>query len=238
MLLYLIRHGDPIYDPDSLTKLGHRQAEAVARRLSIYGIDRLYASSSTRAIMTATPTSEITKKEIEILDWCNEGHAWREMTLTKPDGGLIWGFQNPETIRLFRSEEVRRLGRKWYEHPAFKDTTFGLGIERVQKASDEFLKSLGYEHDLENNCYIPVHPTDERVAIFAHQGFGLCFLSCLLDIPYPMMSVNFDFGHSGMTVIEFAEKDGIVVPCVLTLANDSHLLRDGLPTHYQNRLYF
>lgn len=33
MLLFYIRHGDPIYIPDSLTDLGKRQAEAVARRL-------------------------------------------------------------------------------------------------------------------------------------------------------------------------------------------------------------
>ena len=31
MLFFYVRHGDPIYDPDSLTPLGHRQAEAVAK---------------------------------------------------------------------------------------------------------------------------------------------------------------------------------------------------------------
>ena len=33
MLLFYIRHGDPIYNPDSLTPLGERQAEAVAQGL-------------------------------------------------------------------------------------------------------------------------------------------------------------------------------------------------------------
>ena len=41
MLFFLIRHGDPIYDPDSLTPLGHRQAEALAKRLSLYGLDEV-----------------------------------------------------------------------------------------------------------------------------------------------------------------------------------------------------
>lgn len=31
MLLYYIRHGMPVYDPDSLTPLGERQAEAAAK---------------------------------------------------------------------------------------------------------------------------------------------------------------------------------------------------------------
>ena len=32
MLFFYIRHGDPIYSPDSLTPLGRRQAEALGRR--------------------------------------------------------------------------------------------------------------------------------------------------------------------------------------------------------------
>ena len=65
MIFYYVRHGDPIYDPDSLTPLGKRQAEAVAKRLSVYGLDEIYASTSNRAILTATPTAEILKKEIK-----------------------------------------------------------------------------------------------------------------------------------------------------------------------------
>ena len=42
MLLYYIRHGDPIYNPDQLTPLGKRQAEAIGKRLAIHGIDKIY----------------------------------------------------------------------------------------------------------------------------------------------------------------------------------------------------
>ena len=41
MLLFYVRHGDPIYDPDMLTPLGKRQAESVAKRLAMYGIDEI-----------------------------------------------------------------------------------------------------------------------------------------------------------------------------------------------------
>lgn len=43
---------------------------------------------------------------------------------------------------------------------------------------------------------------------FAHQGFGMAFLSEILDIPYPMFANHFDICHTGMTVIEFKEEDG------------------------------
>ena len=59
MLFIYVRHGAPIYDPDSLTPLGHRQAEAVGKRLALYGLDRIYASTSARAIQTAKPAAEL-----------------------------------------------------------------------------------------------------------------------------------------------------------------------------------
>ena len=59
MIFYYVRHGDPIYNPDTLTPLGIRQAEAVAKRLTMHGLDKIYSSTSNRAIMTAKPTCEI-----------------------------------------------------------------------------------------------------------------------------------------------------------------------------------
>ena len=59
MILFYVRHGDPIYNPDQLTPLGHRQAESVAKRLALFGVDEIYASTSTRAIQTAPPVFTI-----------------------------------------------------------------------------------------------------------------------------------------------------------------------------------
>ena len=67
MIFYYIRHGDPIYDPDSLTPLGTRQAEALSKRLALYGLDKIYCSTSNRAFLTAKPTCELLNKEAERL---------------------------------------------------------------------------------------------------------------------------------------------------------------------------
>ena len=37
---------------------------------------------------------------------------------------------------------------------------------------------------------------------------------------------------TGMTVIEFADNGGYVIPKVLTLSNDSHLYAEHIPTLY------
>ena len=75
MILYLIRHGDPIYEPDSLTPLGHEQAKALAKRFTVYGLDEIYCSTSNRAKLTAQPTCELLGKEMTLVDWANVGHA-------------------------------------------------------------------------------------------------------------------------------------------------------------------
>ena len=135
------------------------------------------------------------------------------------------------------SREISSLGREWYEHPAFEGTRLKEGIQRVQGETCAFLASLGYEHN-DDGTYTSIRENSERVALFAHQGFGLAFLSCVLDIPYPQFCTHFDMGHTGMTVIYFPETQGNVVPKVLQLSNDSHLYKDGLPLNYQNWLRF
>ncbi len=238
MLFFYIRHGDPVYNPDSLTPRGHLQAQALAKRLALYGIDRVYSSDSARAQMTAQPTCDLLRLTPTVCPWANENRPWERMCVFYEDGRREYAFEDPDTRRLFTSKEIRDLGDDWGSHPAFNDTTIPACADEIGRDADAFFESLGYRHDTEHHVYIPVAPTEERVALFAHQAFSMAFLSHVLDIPYPLFSTHFDTGHSGMTVIEFREQDGVVIPRVLQLANDSHLYREGLPTQYQNRLYF
>lgn len=238
MLLFYLRHGDPIYDPDSLTPLGHRQAEALGRRLARYGLDRIYASSSTRAQLTAKPTCEMLKLDMNILDWTNEGYAWQQLATDVGDGRRKWAFQQDKYIEKFLSAEVRALGEDWPKHPAFAGTLLGEGIARIKRETYAFLAELGYVYDEEAGMYRTEGGNDERVALFAHQGFGLAFLSCVMGIPYPEFCTHFDMTHSGMTVIEFSPKPGLTAPRILQLSNDSHIYADGLPTNYNNELRF
>lgn len=83
MLLYYIRHGDPIYTPDSLTEQGEKQAEALSKRLADVDFDRIYVSTSNRAYLTAKPTLEKCGKEPIMTDWLNENVAGSYFWLVK-----------------------------------------------------------------------------------------------------------------------------------------------------------
>lgn len=237
MLLFYLRHGDPIYDPDSLTELGHSQAEALSLRLASFGLDRIFSSPSIRARQTAEPTCKRLGIEAELCDFANESLVWGEFAL-ETERGRRWSFFYDETVRIFLSPEVYALGEDWPEHPELKKYGFERGLKRVNEGVDDFFLSLGYRHDRKNKRYEIVKENDGRVALFAHQGFGISFFSSMLDIPYPLFSTHFDFGHSSMSVVNFEKRGDFAYPRVLQLSNDSHLYREDILTGYQNRINF
>ena len=237
MLLFYLRHGDAIYKPDSLSPLGERQAEALSKRLAKYGIDEIYSSTSNRAQLTAKPLCELLEKEIKLLDFCNEQYAWDEFTVEDAER-RDWFFKKIRFKKILVSDGVADRVYRWHEQSEFKDYQFQKAEERIHKELDHFLSELGYEHDRKAHIYKAVHPNDKRIALFAHQGFCVSFLSSILDIPYPLIATHFDICNTGMTVIEFKDEDGVSVPKVLTLSNDSHIYREGLLTKYDNLIRF
>ena len=84
MLLYLVRHGDPIYETDSLTERGKIQAEAVGKRIAASKIDKIYSSPMGRARMTAEPAARLLGLDVNIEPWAYE--IGDERITSYPDG--------------------------------------------------------------------------------------------------------------------------------------------------------
>ncbi len=234
MLLYIIRHGDPIYDPDSLTPKGHRQAEAVGRRLATRRFDRIYASAMIRAQQTGQPLCELSCIEMQIERWASEDLAWRDLSVVGEDGHRRWAFQAASRTALRRDESLT-AGDKWHELPEFSGIDGEKAFRRIQEASDDFLARQGYVR--EGRVYRAERPNDERVAMFCHQGFGLTWLSHLLEIPPHIFWNSFDMTHSAVTILEFkADADGYCVPKCLNFSDMSHIYGENLPMVFQNTL--
>ena len=240
MLIFYVRHGDPIYSPDSLTPLGERQAESVAKRLALFGIDEIYASCSTRAIQTSKPLCELLNKKAKILDFLDENRL-DNTTLLVPDsfGKKKWVWSNPITARILASREVREMGDEWYKHPEFEKYHYEEIIHPINRELDAFLASLGYEHDTDKGLYkITERHNEKRIAIFAHECMGKIFMSRLLDIPFAYYAAHMEMKHTGVTVVRLDDGGSrnkgdkpreYARARLLTMSNDSHLYRDGLP---------
>lgn len=233
MLLYVIRHGDPIYDPDSLTEKGKLQAQALSKRLAVHGLDRIYTSPMQRARMTAAPTCERLGIEPEELAWASENLAWKDFTYEKEPGVRDWCTHLPNT--RYKTPEVLALGERWYEAWPFCHSNAKQGFERIARESDAFLEGLGYRRD--GMHYQVLRDNGERVAVFCHYGFGLAWLSHLLSIPPPLFWGSFDLSHSGVTILHFSETAGtLTAPKCIALSDLSHIYADGLPLQFSNYL--
>ncbi len=236
MLFYLIRHGDPDYQNDTLTPLGWRQAEALSRRFSLHGLDRIYSSPLKRAQDTAKPTSEVLHLPVGIEDWASETHAWEDMAGALPDGNNGWVFIQKQ-FEILNEETVKLDWENWWEAPCFSTLRDRIkkGFERMQAASDDFFARQGYVR--EGRRYRVEKPNDDRVALFCHQGFSMEFLPVLLQIPPQYTFAGFDFSHSSVSVFEFRnDESGYTMPRCLCLSDLSHIYADRLPYKYHGKL--
>lgn len=237
MLLFYVRHGDPIYDPDQITPLGEEQAKALANRLQVFGVDEIYASTSNRAIQTAKPTSDLLGVEIKTLDFLNENYL-DEIKLPTEEGKRDWVWSHPEYANILTSREVREMGESWYKHPKLESFHFENKISEINEQLDVFLAGFGYEHDSEKGLYkIVKRNVEKRVAVFAHECMGKIVMSHLLDIPFPYYATHFEMHTSALTVIRFddgsldergKEPSAYARARVLSLSNDAHLYHDGV----------
>ena len=235
MLLYVIRHGDPVYSPDSLTPKGQRQAEAVGRRLAQHGLDQIFSSPLIRAQQTAQPAAELLNLPIQIEDWTSESYTWRDFTLTFPDGKRRWTYNIQNT--RFRSQENIIRNQDWYECDVFEGQDFATPYKRIQEGSDQFLAKLGYKR--QDGVYKITHANDQRVALFCHEGFSMIWFPFLLGIPPHLFWASFSITHTGVSVFEFENNaDGFTAPRALCIDDISHIYADGLPTSFQTRFLY
>lgn len=235
MLLFLIRHGDPIYDPDSLTERGKLQAKALAKRFAVHGLDKIYASPMIRAQETARPTSEMLNIPIQIEDWASEDLAWREFTVKYSGDFVHWIFFRQNTA--FRQNGDEFLGNgNWTEAKSVQELDMKHCYERLERESDIFLERLGYRRE---SCglYKILKPNEERVALFCHQGVTLLLVPYMLGIPPHLFWSAFDVNHTGVSAFEFKNNpDGWTTPKCISFSDCSHLLNDGLPYKFQNEI--
>ena len=174
-------------------------------------------------------------KQPIILDWANESLAWKEFTVER-DGKRHWCFQDAQFIEAFCRKDMYNACASWKENLCFEGTNIINGVKRVDAEVDSFFLEIGFKHNRSLGGYEMIAPSNKRIALFAHQGIGMAFLSSLLDIPYPIFCTKFDMGHSGVTVIFFDERKEFIYPKVLQLSNDSHLYKEDILKGYNSWL--
>lgn len=235
MLLYIIRHGDPIYETDSLTPKGVLQAEAVGKRLAASGIDRIFSSPMGRAKLTAEPACRLLGLDYTIEPWAHEIEG--ERMTTYPDGvpSSINVLQN---TYLLENDAYKADFNGAFSTPAVANSEMKKACDYIWENGKDFLERLGYRE--ENGIYKISQPNEEKVALFCHAAFAKTWISMLLHIPLHIFCAGANYCHTGVTIMEFANnKNGVTAPRMLCYSDTSHFYHDEkLELQYNNKIYF
>ena len=216
MRIIIIRHGDPDYEKDCLTELGHKQAALAAKRLMDEGIETIYSSCMGRAKQTAQAFSDLSGiGPVKILDFMKEIRFGREGFIYEEQG-------NPWTgVDRLAAEGVNIYDIAWTELPLFKDNTATIDVQNIQKQTDVWLSELGYKR--EGLYYRNTRKDEENhtIALFCHGGSSTAMLSRILNIPFPYLCAAFHFKHTAITILRFDVTPGKLSTPILELVNDN-----------------
>ena len=163
MKLYLIRHGRQSSNLCNvnveLSEAGHRQAVLVGKRLSSYGIDRLYASTLLRARQTAEHISEELKlpvitaqkiHEIDFGDWTGKSDQFLDEN---------YG----------RQRQAHKLGTEDVQYPNGENGA--ACYKRYKEGMDMIVADAEANHAA-------------SIAIVTHGAAMRCFLCGILGLPF------------------------------------------------------
>ncbi len=219
MKIYLVRHGDPDYENDTLTERGHREAEALVAYLRAEGINQIFSSPLGRARDTARHAAESLGLEVMVEPWMTELDLRTESN-GRESAWDIHGhsIRNPEYLNDNAAIELI---------PNMPAARIREVVAEIRPNSDRFLASLGYVRD--GGVYRIEKQNDRKIAVFAHGGFGLSWLSVLLEIPLPLMWSGFFLHTSSVTQILFdARSDSLATPRCLMMSALPHLFAASL----------
>ena len=221
MRLYIIRHADPDYANKTITPAGHLEADALAERMKTEGINRIYTSPLGRAQHTMGYTANALGLPFEVEDWTQE---IPNMGLEDGSDVAAWNVDGA----IIRSQRPMPTQEDWSSHAPFEAPKFSAIFAALKAHSDEFLARHGYRRV--EGAYRIEAANRDRVAVFCHGGFGLTWISHLLEIPMPLVWAGFLLAPSSVTIILFDERDPTTaVPRCLALSDTSHLYKAGLP---------
>ncbi len=212
MLLYIIRHGDPDYEHNTITPFGHKEAEALADWFDINGIefDEIYTSPLGRAIDTASYTCQAQGIDPVILHWAEESMDFMQPFEPNSDVNFRFNANGIEDYTDFAAEDRSET------------------INRLIKESDRFLTGLGYERH--GSHYTVKNDNQKRIAVFCHGGFGTAWTAHLLGTAPTLGFPSMFMTSSSFNVFEFRPYgDGSYTkPRLLHFGDISHLHAAGI----------
>ena len=223
MRIFIIRHGDPDYERDTLTEKGHREAALLAKRYKDEKIDYFYSSPLGRAKHTCDYVAKAQGKEKDVIiyDWLQEFGV----PFTLPSGekkGILW-----DMLPSFWTNLPKMYDKdKWLEHDFYQDSDMEKAYKNVTNSLDRLLEKHGYKR--EGNFYKVVKPNTDTIAFFCHFGLEMVLLSHLCNISPVVLTHHFCALPTSVTTLYTEERrEGVSVFRCCAFGDTGHLYAGG-----------
>ena len=234
MRILLIRHADPDYTNDTLTEVGHREAELLGEYLKDREVGDVYVSPMGRAKKTAEyilKAKEMT--DYKVLDWAHEFEYEVD-------------FQNDELYDAYIGENIGEDGtvyprvawdmypRKftatddyldpvdWHDSAVARHSEINEGYAYVTEGLDKLLAEYGYVRNGKvYNCEQGNHDT---ITIVCHFGVKMVMMSHLINVsPFALWHGTCAAPTSITEFVSEEREKGIVYFRCLRMGSTAHL---------------
>lgn len=217
MKLIFIRHADPDYDLDSLTKKGRREAACLQDVLLSLKPDFIFSSPLGRAKLSAEIATKKCGGEIVIEPWLEEFPA----TVYSFDGkerGCPWDWKpqewTPDTS-LFSIDT-------WLSSKIWEKSDIEECYNMVTNEFDALLASHGYVR--KDRYYEAKKPSKDTLVFFCHFGVECVLLSRLINISPMLLWHGLIALPSGVTTLVSEEREkGIAYFRMNEFGDEGHL---------------
>jgi probable phosphoglycerate mutase len=218
MRILIIRHGDPDYEHDTLTKTGWREAELLADRISKMEISAFYVSTLGRAKDTASLTLKKMNRTATEYEWLKEFPP----RIKRPDvtdrESITWDWL---PVDWTKEEEYFRRDL-WDKTDIMKAGGVDKEYDRVIENFDNLIASHGYVR--ENEYYRVEKPNRDTIAFFCHFGLECVLLSRLMNVSPMILWHHTSAAPTSVTSIYTEERrEGIASFRVNYFGDISHL---------------
>lgn len=214
MRIIFVRHGHPNYEKDCLTELGHRQAQACAKRLSEERIAKIFSSSCGRAYETAQHIAAPLGMKVEVCDFM------REVKWGSEDGEALFLDGHPWYVAddmVSRGQNI--MDADWAQKEPFVHNKVVGYVQTVREGFDRWLSSLGYER--EGLYYRVRHGNRDTVVMASHGGSSSIALARLFNLEFPFVCATLKPDFTSVTVVSLEGDDGSLISPIMKLLNDA-----------------
>lgn len=223
MKIIIIRHGEPDYSIDSLTKKGWREAELLAERVRQWDVKQFYVSPLGRAQDTANVSLKKVGRDAVTLPWLREFYV----KIIDPVTGkqrIPWDFMPG----YFTKQEQLYDKEDWLNAPVMQTGNVKEEYNNVIENMDKLLNGYGYERN--GRFYHVTKGNEDTIVLFCHLGIQFVLLSHLLGISAPMLWQGFFVAPTSVTMLCTEERvpNEAYFRCKM-LGDTSHLYVAGEP---------